>query len=247
MKLEKKTALVTGGGSGIGLAISKALLANGVNVIICGRNKTKLEKAKAANPKLEIEVCDISDTEQIKNLVKALSTKYNGIDMLINNAGVFEKVDYTKSIDSFEIQEREINIDLISPLRMIHHFLPMIKSRKEGAIINVSSGLAYVPLTLAPAYSASKAGLHAWTRSFRYQMAGTSVKVFELMPPLVETDMVKDFEGQKMMKPDKLAQDFIKGLLSDTMEITPGQSSQLRMMSRLAPNFIFKAVNKQFA
>jgi uncharacterized oxidoreductase len=246
MKLDKKTALVTGGGSGIGLAISKALVASGVTVIICGRNRSKLEKAKKQYPKLEIEECDITNTDQIKELVKVVGEKYEGIDLLINNAGMFAQVDYTKSGDSFEMQEREIDVDFTSPLRVIHYFLPMLKNRNEAAVINVSSGLAFVPLTLAPVYCASKAALHAWTRSFRFQMANTKIKVFELMPPLVETDMVADFKDQKMMKPENLANDFIKGLLSDTLEITPGQSSQLRMMSRLAPSFIFKAVNKQF-
>jgi len=247
MKLNKKTALVTGGGSGIGLAISKELLASGVRVVISGRNKIKLENAKQQFPNLEIEECDITNTEQIKSLVKTLEEKYGGIDLLINNAGVFEQVDYTKQIDSFDLQEHEINVDFTSPLRVIHYFLPMLKSREEAAVINVSSALAYVPLSLAPVYCASKAALHSWTRSFRYQMANTKIKVFELMPPLVETEMVGDFKGQKMMKPERLAKDFIKGLLTDKLEITPGQSSQLKMMSRLMPNFIFKAVNKQFS
>ena len=246
MKLDQKTALVTGGGSGIGLAISKALLDEGVHVIICGRNKSKLEKAKQQNPKLEIEECDVTNTDQIKNLVKALQEKHGGIDILINNAGLFENIDYTKEIDSFANQEYEIDVDFTSPLRMVHYFLPMLKDRKESAVVNVTSGLAYVPLTLAPIYCASKAALHAWTRSFRYQMANSNIKVFELMPPLVETEMVADFKGQKMMQPDKLAKDFIKGILSDTFEMTPEQASQLRMMSRLAPNFIFKMLNKQF-
>jgi len=129
----------------------------------------------------------------------------------VNNAGVFEQFDYSKSNQSFEMQEREIDIDFTGPIRMVHHFLPMMKSRKESAIVNVSSGLAFVPLTLAPIYSASKAGLHAWTRSFRYQMANTSVKVFELMPPLVDTEMVESIKDQKMMKPADIANALVKG------------------------------------
>jgi uncharacterized oxidoreductase len=246
MILNNKIALVTGGGSGIGLAISKALLGKGVRVIICGRNTNKLEQVKQQYPKIEIEECDITNTGQIKSLLSVLEEKHGGIDLLVNNAGMFGQVDYSQLIDSFDMQEHEINVDFTSPLRVIHYFLPMLRGRKEAAVINVSSGLAFVPLALAPVYCASKAALHAWTRSFRHQMAHTNVKVFELMPPLVETEMVADFKDQKMMKPEALANDFVKGLLADTLEITPGQSSQLKMMSRLAPGFIFKAVNKQF-
>ena len=113
--------------------------------------------------------------------------------------------------------------------------------------MNVSSGLAFVPLALAPVYCATKAGLHAWTRSLRYQLRDSQVKIFELMPPLVETEMVTQFEGQKMVKPEVVSRALIKGLKANLFEITPGQSSQLKMMSKLAPNFIFNAVNKQFS
>ena len=246
MKLDKKIALVTGGGSGIGLAISNALSAKGATVIICGRNKAKLENAKQEFPSLEIEVCDVSNSDQITALASSIEHKFGGLDLLVNNAGICENVDYVNGSPTLEMQEREIDIDFVGPIRMIHHFLPILRKRNESAIVNVSSGLAFVPLTLAPVYCATKAGLHSWTRSFRYQMAKTNVKVFELMPPLVETDMVADFEGQKMMKPDVLAKALIKGLEGDKYEITPGQSSQLKMMSKLAPGFIFKMLNKQF-
>lgn len=247
MNLNNKTALITGGGSGIGLAISKALLEKEVTVIICGRNKEKLEKAKQQHPKLEIEVCDITNTDQINSLVNALDEKFGGIDILVNNAGVFEQVDYTKSEQSIEKLEREVEIDFTGPIRMIHSFLPMLKARPEAAVANVSSALAYVPFSGAPVYCASKAAIHSWTRSFRYQMNESNVKVFELLPPLVETPMVTDdIKDQKMLKPEIVAEKFVTGLLKNQFEITPGQSSQLKMMSRLAPEFIFNAVNKQF-
>ena len=129
---------------------------------------------------------------------------------------------------------------------MIEAFLPSLKAKNESAIINVSSGLAFVSLTVAPVYSASKAGLHAWTRSLRYQLAATSVKIFELMPPLVKTEMLSQFEGQKMMEPVNLATALVEGLKVNQYEITPGQASQLKMMSRLAANFFFNALNKSF-
>lgn len=246
MNIKNKTILITGGGSGIGLAIAKNLSEYGAKVIICGRNKEKLERVVEANPNLNAEVCDVVNDEQIKSLLNTFGEKYGGIDLLINNAGIFEHINYAEASVSMEKQEKEIAIDFTGPIRMVHHFLPMLKEREEAAIVNVSSGLAFVPLTLAPVYSATKAGLHSWTRSLRYQLAKSNIKVFELMPPLVETDMVADFEGQKMMDPNDLADSLRKGIANDKFQITPGQSSQLRMMSRLAPNFIFKMLNKQF-
>ena len=247
MNVENKTVFITGGGSGIGLAIAKKMSENGAKVIISGRNKEKLERVKSQHPKLLIEVCDVTKDEQIEESVKKMNSEHNGIDILINNAGVFENIDYRSENQSMANQELEINIDFIGPIRMAHHFLPILKSKKESAIVNVSSGLAFVPLTLTPVYCATKSAIHSWTRSLRYQLSGTSVKVFELMPPLVDTEMTNQFKGVKMMDPNVLATSFLNGFKSNKYEMVPGQSSQLRMMSRMAPNFIFKALNKQFA
>lgn len=247
MNIENKTILVTGGGSGIGLALSQALSENGATVIICGRNAQKLENVKSQYPKLHTEVCDVTSDDQISRLVEKLNNTHGGIDILVNNAGIFEQFDYTGNDLSIPHMEREVAIDLVGPIRMVHHFLPGLRAKKDTAIVNVSSGLAFVPLAIAPVYCATKAGVHSWTRSLRYQLRNTSVKVFELMPPLVDTEMVSDFEGQKMMDPDVLAQSLVKGLKANKMEITPGQSGQMKMMARWAPGFIFKMINKQFS
>jgi uncharacterized oxidoreductase len=246
MELTNKKTLITGGGSGIGLAIAHELIENGAEVIICGRNKSKLDVAKSKVSNLRIEVCDVTDDSQISQLVNTLEAN-GGIDILINNAGVLENIDYSADSQSMETQEREINIDFLGPIRMTHHFLPMLKSKLESAIVNVSSGLAFVPLASAPVYSATKAGLHSWTQSLRYQLANTHVRVFELMPPLVDTEMVSQFTGQSMMAPDKLAKTLVKGLKSNKYEITPAQSNLVRMMSRLAPRFSFKMLNRQMS
>ena len=246
MEAQNKKVLVTGGGSGIGLAISKALVAKGATVTICGRSASKLAKAQELNPELRTAVCDVTSDEAIQNLMKELEGS-GGIDILINNAGVFESVNYANETVSISKQEREVAIDFMGPIRMVNHFLPMLRARSESAIVNVSSGLAFVPFVLAPVYSGTKAGLHAWTRSLRYQLEETNIKVFELMPPLVKTDMVSSLGEQKTMDPDVLADSFLSGFKKNQYEITPGQSSQLRMMSRVAPGFIFKALNKQFS
>lgn len=243
MKPEDKTVLITGGGSGIGLALAKAYLAEGSRVIIVGRNLEKLQLAAAENPGLEVAQCDIASSDQVTALVERSEREFGGIDVLVNNAGVFNLFDIPAGELPLEEQLAEVDIDFGGPIRMVYHFLPGLLDRPESAIVNVSSGLAYVPFSAAPVYSATKAATHSWTRSLRRQLAGTNVTVFELMPPVVDTEMANDLDLPKMA-PDKLAAKFMKGFAKNRLEIAPGQSRALRAMSRIAPRFIFKMLNR---
>lgn len=166
-----------------------------------------------------------------------------GCDLLINNAGVFHAFDVTSGYP-LEQQLKEVDIDVNGPIRMAHHFLPGMLQR-ESVLVNVSSGLAFVPLAMAPVYSASKAFLHAWTQGLRAQLAGTSVRVMELMPPVVDTPMITKLdESIPRMPPQKLARHFMRGLKRGAEEVAPGMSGQLRFMRRAAPRFIFSQLNK---
>ena len=131
-------------------------------------------------------------------------------------------------------------------------FLPLLKKNKNSATVTVSSGLAFVPLAISPVYCSTKAALHSYTLSLREQMRNTSVKVFELAPPATETELLKDFKesdmkGVTMMPVEKMVATFLKGFSNDTLEICPGQSSQLRFMSRFFPGFILKQLSKPVA
>ncbi|MEM7448879.1 MAG: SDR family NAD(P)-dependent oxidoreductase [Myxococcota bacterium] len=243
MDLSGKRAVVTGGGSGIGLHLARQLANEGAEVTLTGRNEAKLTAAAKAHELFTPFVCDVTDDDRIQELVETLDDK-GGCDLLINNAGVFQAFDMTKSF-SLEQQLLEVDIDVNGPLRMVHYFLPGMLKR-ESAIVNVSSGLAFVPLSMSPVYSASKAFLHSWTQSLRAQLKGTSVRVIELMPPLVDTEMVAEMDPSlHRMPPETLADAFMKGLRGSEDEITPGQSGQLKLMRRLAPGFIFGQLNKQ--
>lgn len=245
MNINSKTVLITGGGSGIGLSIAKALLAKGAKVIICSRNLEKLKKVKVAHPELEIEQCDVTDTEQIQNLLTVIQSKYNGIDILINNAGVVAPVDYTKPIHSFDSIEKEIDIDFTALLRMVHYFLPILLKRESAAIINVSSVLAFSPYALVPTYCACKAAVHSWSQSLRFQLRKTNIKVFELMPPLVDTPMIGNRPKPKgILQPETVANELVNAILNNKYEITPKQASRVKLMKRLAPNFLFNKMNK---
>ncbi len=244
MQVSGKTVLITGGGSGIGLYIGKEFVKDGAKVIACGRTMAKLEEARAENPSLEIAECDVTDEAQIKALLEHCDSKFGGLDILINNAGIFQVFNIIDNNFPLEHQLNEVDIDFNGAVRMVHYFLPGLLKKPEAAIVNVSSGVAFVPLSMSPVYSAAKAAMHAWTRALRHQLAKTNVKVFELMPPVIDTEMVSDLKDFPKMPPQKLASSFLKSFKADKLETTPGQSAQLKMMSRLAPNFIFNMINK---
>ncbi len=244
MQTKEKKVLITGGGSGIGLALAKSFQNAGSKVIVCGRKLEKLEKVKQESSKIEIFQCDVTSDEQIKALLNKCKVDFNGIDILINNAGVFHIFDYKNGNFGIEQQVKEIDINLVGPIKMLHYFLPSLLERKEAAIVNVSSGLAFVPLTVAPVYCATKAAIHSWTRSIRWQLKDTGIKVFELIAPLVDTEMVQELKEFPKMQVDELVTKFMMGFLNDNFEITPGQASQLKMLSRWTPGFIFKQLNK---
>lgn len=244
MQTNDKKVLITGGGSGIGLILAKTFLNAGSKVIICGRNLEQLEIVKQELSKIEIAQCDVTSDEQIKALLEQCKEDFNGIDILINNAGIFQIFDYKNGNLVIEQQVKKIDINLNGAIKMVHYFLPLLLEPKEAAIVNVSSGLAFVPLTAAPVYCATKAAIHSWTRSIRWQLKGTGIKVFELMPPLVDTSMVQELKGFPKMQLDELATKFMMDFKHDKFEITPGPAGQLKMLSKWAPGFIFKQLNK---
>lgn len=242
MKIENKNVVITGGGSGIGLALAHVLADAGANVVVTGRTASKLEAAASSHERISAHVCDVTNDDQILALRDFMEAR-GGVDILINNAGVMQEFD-VRSGHPLDAQVREIAIDVTGPVRVLHHFLPGMLDR-DTVVVNVSSGLAYVPLASAPVYSASKAFLHAYTQGLRAQLEHTPVRVVELLPPVVDTPMVADIDPSfPRMAPETLAKAFLKGLVSGKDEITPGQSGQLKVMRRLAPDFIFGQVNK---
>ena len=145
---------------------------------------------------------------------------------------------------------REIDINLTGAIRMVHQFLPHLLAKRSAAILNVSSAIAYMPYSTAPVYSASKAGVHAYTQALRLQLNKSSVKVFELIPPGVKTNLQNDWvlppdQGQ-MMDVDKLVNVAIKGLLKDTPEIKPFLVNVIKLLSRIMPKQLMKFGHKEF-
>uniref|UniRef100_UPI0040489F26 SDR family oxidoreductase n=1 Tax=Flavobacterium sp. TaxID=239 RepID=UPI0040489F26 len=249
MKQSKQIVLITGGSSGIGLALAKKFVENDNTVIITGRNLSKLETVKKEFPNIHIFQSDVTDDAEVRMLADDIQEKHNGIDILINNAGIMNLVNAGNEENDLQKQMQEIEINFNSPIRLLHYFLPQLKKSKNAVLVNVSSGLAYVPFAQAPTYSGTKSALHFWTQGIRPQLQPHNIKVVELLPPVVDTPLahvadIAEDDNLKPMPPEKLADIFWKDFINGKEEITPGISKQLKLMSRLAPKFIFKQLNK---
>jgi uncharacterized oxidoreductase len=188
MNLTGNTILITGGGSGIGLALAKEFHQRGNKVIIAGRRQDVLDRVAAANPGIEAIVLDVADPASIAAAVPQLTRDYPTLDTLLNNAGIMrpEDLQMGKVADA----EAIVATNLLGPIRLTAALLPNLIERPSATILNVSSGLAFIPLAMTPTYCATKAAIHSWTQSLRYQLRNTSVQVMELAPPYVQTELM---------------------------------------------------------
>lgn len=248
MKLTARTILITGGSSGIGLELAGQLLAMDNVVIITGRDERSLDAAQRRFPDLHSLQSDVSDADAIRRLHEQVGARFPKLDTLVNNAGVMRNLKLGDH-HSLEDVTREIDIDLAGPIRMVQQFLPQLKAEPDALIVNVSSGLAFVPFPISPIYSAAKAALHAYTQCLRAQLAGTGVTVVELAPPGTETplfrgEFAKEMEGQKAMAVDLLVRRAIAAIEAGQTEIRPGMSNLLKIASRVAPAFMFRQMAK---
>ncbi len=244
MKLSDRTILVTGGASGIGLALAKAFVARGNKVIICGRSESKLAAARERLPALQTIACDLSHAEDRIRLAETLAADHPSLDVLVNNAGIMNRLDLSGDADTvMRAAEAEFATNLTAPIHLSLLLLPRLRALREAAIVNVGSGFAYVPGSPVPIYSASKAALHSFTRSLRRQLANTAVGVFEVMPPVVDTEMTKGFSGAKWT-PEAVAEAVIHGLAAGTAAIRVGSTGAIYHLSRVAPEFFFHTLSK---
>jgi uncharacterized oxidoreductase len=226
MQLKQRTILITGGSSGIGLQLAQQLLQRGNAVIITGRDQKKLDAARQALPDVHTFQSDVSDSEAIEALHKSVLARFPALDTLINNAGVMRNLKLNQRRDLKDVT-REIDINLSGPVRMIQQFLPHLKTQKNALIVNISSGLAFIPFPASPVYSATKAALHSFTQSLRAQLDGTGITVVELAPPGTETPLYRgvfteEMDGQKGMDAMVLVKKAIAGIEAGKLEIRPG-------------------------
>ena len=246
MKLIGRTILITGGSAGIGLAFALKFLELGNTVIVTGRRQAVLDEVKAKYPKLHTIQGDVADSAQIATLAAHVKTEFPKLDVLMNNAGIMLYKDLKAAASDLDGLMGEVNINLGGVIRMNSAFIDLLKANK-GTIINVSSALAFVPLPSAPIYCATKAAVHSYTQSLRFQLEETGVEVIDLMPPAVKTELTTELaEGGSvaLMTTDDLIKKSFAALKAGKLEIRPGQSNQLAWMRRIAPGFINKQLWK---
>jgi len=236
MKLFGNTMLITGASAGIGLAFANKFVELGNEVIVTGRNQDRLDAAAKANPKLTTIRSDAADLKAIADLARMMKDRFPKLNVLMNNAGILTYRNLGVAEDPVALTS-EIDINLSGPIRLVSALIAQIKANK-GTIINVSSGLVFVPLQAAPIYCATKAAMHSYTITLRQQLEDDGVEVIELMPPAVKTELAPLPDSVKTITPDELVGMTIKALEKGKLEIHPGQASGLRFMSKWAPTFI---------
>src|ERR1700731_2498738 len=239
MKLTGRTILITGGSAGIGLAFALKFVELGNEVIVTGRRQAVLDQVKAKHPKLHTIQRDVADPAQIATLATRVKAEFPKLDVLMNNAGIMLYKNLKAPAADLAGLTAEMNINVGGVIGMTSSFIDILTANK-GTVINVSSGLAFVPLPAAPIYCATKAAIHSYTQSLRFQLEETGVEVIELMLPAVKTDMTTELAegGGSVISTDDLVKQSFALLKTGTLEIRPGQSKQLAFMRRLAPNFI---------
>ena len=190
MKLTGNTILITGGGSGIGRGLAEAFHALGNEVVISGRTQKSLDEVTAANPGMKSLTLDITDPENIKTFAARVAKEFPKLNVLINNAGIMRAESVLDTPSDLSGAEETVTTNLLGPIRLTAALLPLLRQQRRATLMNVSSGLAFVPLSLTPTYCATKAAIHSYTQSLRYQLKDTNVEVLELIPPYVQTNLM---------------------------------------------------------
>jgi short-subunit dehydrogenase involved in D-alanine esterification of teichoic acids len=244
MNISNNTVLITGGASGIGFALAKAFIESGNKVIICGRDKNKLKKAKHLLPGISTFVCDITNKNDLTELQSQISSRFPELNILVNNAGIQVPIDFNYNQVDETLIDVEIDTNFSSQVRLTNRLLPVLSSQKDAAILFVSSALSRVPKASSPVYCATKAAIHSFTQSLRMQMADSNINVIEVVPDLVETDMTLDRKSVKKMQPKALAKTVINKLKYDTDEILVGRTRLLYGLHRFVPAVAIAIINK---
>jgi uncharacterized oxidoreductase len=251
MKTTGNTILITGGATGIGLALVEKFSREGNRVIICGRRKENLLKAQTKFPQIQFRECGLAKEKERNTLYDWVISNYPKLNILVNNAGIQRQVDFTKGAHDFMNGDDEIQINFGTPVHLSALFVPHLMKLEETAIVNISSGLGFVPLTIVPVYCATKAAIHSFSWSLRHQLRKTKVKVFEVIPPTVDTDLDRGARDRRHQEyrgilASEVAEATLAGLAKDEYEIAIGQAQGLGEGTRQESEEIFQRMNEHW-
>ena len=254
MKTSGNTILITGGSTGIGFALADAFLKEGNRVIVCARSEENLRIAKNRLPDLVTRSSDLSREVDRESLHEWVRGNFGDINILINNAGIQRTIDFKNGLaDLMKYRamdgEDEIEINFSAYVYMAAYFIPELLRKSEAAVVNVSSGLGFAPLAMMPVYCATKAAVHFFSISLRHQLRDTSVRVFEVIPPMVDTNLDKGARGargqtDRGILPAEVASAVLKSMANDEYEIAVGAAKNLVAGSRTNPEQMFANMNR---
>jgi uncharacterized oxidoreductase len=238
MNLTGNTILITGGGSGIGRGLAEAWQAQGNRVVIAGRREQALNEAVAANPGMKSFQLDIENPSAIRRFAAEVIATHPGLNVLVNNAGIMRAEKLLAQPDDLADATSIVATNLLGPIRLTAALLPHLEKQPHASIVNVSSGLAFVPLSLTPTYCATKAAMHSYTVSLRYQLKSTNIEVVELIPPYVATDLMSGRSDPRAMP--------LADFIAEVMEILKVQPTPAEICVEAVKPLRYAAENGRF-
>jgi len=233
MKMTDNTVLITGGATGIGLALAEQFVRLGNNVVICGRREASLREASKKLAGIHLISCDLSLSDERKKLAEWTLKNYPETNILVNNAGIQNYINLKDPLN-IDLVRLECEINFIAPVHLSNLFLGQLIKQEDPAIINITSGLAFAPIALMPVYCATKAAMHSFSLTLRHQLSVTQVKVFEIAPPTVDTALDKGERtrrgvSDRGIKPEEFAVQALEAIKNDVYEAAIGSAANLRL------------------
>ena len=243
MEFKANTVLITGGASGIGFALAERFVQEGSSVIICGRREHKLKEAQSKYPQVDIRVCNVADPAERSALFAWVTETYPSLNILVNNAGIQQQIELQQK-PTWEMLDEEVAINLEAPIHLSILFIPHLLKQKQPAIINITSGLSFVPKASVPVYCATKAALHSFTLSLRHQISSTPISVIEIIPPAVDTDLGGKGLHTFGVPVNEFTDAIVEQLKMGNIEATYGFSAESSHATREQLDAIFKQMNQ---
>lgn len=241
--IKNSTILITGGSQGLGLEMAMRFMEAGNTVVVCSRTSQQLEKVKSQYPQLNTFACDLSIEGERERLCQWIIGNFPQINVLINNAAIAHANDFMEDASSYDKARKEIETNLIAPIHLIKMLYPVLSNNSNSQIINITTGLVYVPRALYPIYNATKAALHSFTQVLRHQLQASAVRVVEVLFPVVDTSWYKGKVPRIAITPQEAVKGMMNGLRANKEEIQVGAVKLLAVLVRVAPKFAFKKIN----